>query len=292
MNIYDICFAILVVFIWGVNFVAAKVGLNHLPPILLMSLRFLLVALSLLPFLKKPECSWRTLFILALSYGLAYHSLLFTAVWMGIDVSTSVIAAQLNVPFTSILGVWFLDDKIGWRRLLGMIIAFSGIIIIFGNPVVTQHPIAFLMLIAAAWCWAIFNVQLKMIKEYSILNLLGWISILATPMLFLTSYLFEGAQWHQLWLVDKNDIFSLAYMSILATVCGFGLWSHLLKRHPVSQVAPFSMLMPIFGVLAASLFLDEPLTWHKLWGGSLTLIGVALIILRRPHMTTGGAAVN
>lgn len=298
MPFKDICLATLVACIWGVNFVAAKIGLAHLPPLFLMGLRFLLVALLLLPFTKKPDCSWKSLLFMAVTYGTAYHALLFIAVWLGIDIATSVIAVQLNVPFTSILGIWLLNDKLGWRRIIGMVVAFIGIVIIFGSPQVMQHLLPFGMIVGAAWFWALFNIRLKSLQVSSILGVLAWVSLYTTPMLLVLSLLFETPHWMLLkeihftdW-ISLSDWISLTYMALLSTVCGFGLWSWLLKRHPVNQVAPFSMLMPLFGVLAARLFLKDPLSWHTIIGGMVTLVGVGFIVIRRPQMTTKGATVN
>lgn len=288
----DFCAALMVAMIWGVNFVAAKFGLHYFAPLELMGLRFLLVALVLLPFTGKPTFPLRKAFLVAVTYGLGYHALLFTGVWQGLDVATSIITVQLNVPFTSLLGVWFLHDRLGWHRIAGMIVAFLGIMIIVGSPNVLREPLAFLLVLGAAGCWALFNIQLKQLGSVNILSFLAWVSAFSAPMLFFLSWLIEPPQLPLLAHTPLAAIGSIFYMALLSTVVGFGMWFRLLHRYSVHQIVPFSMLMPVFGIIAAILTLDEPLSWHVGVGGVLTLIGVAIIVLRRPKAVAEGAVTN
>jgi O-acetylserine/cysteine efflux transporter len=84
----------------------------------------------------------------------------------------------------------------------------------------------------------------------------------------------------------------LAFQSLLVTLVGYGVWYRMMRNFPVNQVMPFTLLIPLFGVLSGILFLDEPLTWFMLIGGAATLAGVAICVIRRPALveasTKGG----
>jgi O-acetylserine/cysteine efflux transporter len=64
---------------------------------------------------------------------------------------------------------------------------------------------------------------------------------------------------------------------------GYGVWYSLMAKHPVSQVVPYSLLIPVFGLTFTHLAFTEPLTMQFILGGLCTIIGVAIIILRRPE---------
>ena len=288
----DILLAITVALIWGVNFVMAKFGLHHFPPLFLMGIRFALVAAVLLPFSLKPRVRLRDIFLLSVTYGVGYHALLFTAVYMGIDVATSIVSVQMNVPFTSLIGALYLKDHLGWRRILGMVIAFAGIILIVGSPTVLSHKLAFAMVIMAAFCWAMFNVHVKTLGKIDILPFLAWVSLFTAILLFTISAGCEHGQLQALMTTTPMAALSIIYMAILSTIVAFGLWFYLLHHYSVHQVVPFSMLMPVFGIVAAIIMLHEQLSWHVALGGAVTIVGVTIIVLRRPKLVAEGAAVS
>jgi O-acetylserine/cysteine efflux transporter len=292
MRITDILLAIIVTLIWGINFVATKYGLYHFPPIFLMGLRFAVVAIVLVPFVPRPNIPFKHLYFASLTQIVGYHALLFTAVWKGTDISTSAITIQLNVPITAILGVYFLKDKLHWRRITGMIIAFMGIVLVVGSPDVVENKNGFWLLVASAACWAIFNVHLKMLGSIKVLPLMAWSSLISIPHLFILSYIFEPINKEMMHVIPMSAIYSVLYMSLLSTIVGFGIWFYLLKRHPVNQVAPFSLLVPVFGIISAVICLGETLTWQIATGGIITLIGVAIIVIRRPQVVAEGSALN
>ncbi len=114
---------VLVILIWGFNFAMVKIGLLDLPPLLLTSLRFLGVAVILVPFVKPPKGRFKDIIVISLVLGVAHFALMFNGL-RGLDASTAAISIQLQVPFASLLAAVFLKDKLGWRRALGMAIAF------------------------------------------------------------------------------------------------------------------------------------------------------------------------
>jgi O-acetylserine/cysteine efflux transporter len=293
MSLSHIVLGLLVALLWGVNFVAVKIGLQQFPPILFMAMRFAVVALCLIPWMGKPKLPLKTLLFMALSYGTAYHGLLFTGVYQGISIASSIIAIQLNVPFTALLSYLVYREPLGWQRAMGMIIAFAGVVCLVGSPDIGLHPMAFFMVVGAAFFWAVFNVHLKKIGPTSVMSLLGWVSVFTVPMLLSISLLVERPDLaHFAAHLTVPALGGLLYTSLLSTVVGFGLWSYLLRFHSVNHIAPFSLLMPLFGIVASVYFLDEHLSLYGWLGGTLTIIGVALVVSHSRKRDVKGAAVN
>jgi O-acetylserine/cysteine efflux transporter len=275
---------LLVMMIWGFNFVVVKFGLMLMPPFTFMALRFFIVSLMLLPFIKLPP-RWRELAALSVTLGILHFSLMFTGL-RHIDASTAAIAIQLQVPFAALLAAYFFKDRIGWRRSFGMAVAFGGVALIAGEPRFQGGYLPLILVIGAACVWAFANVQIKRIgNAMDVMTLNGWIAALAFPQLLLVALLIEGnpieiVPWDHwgVWGV-------LAYQSLLVTVLGYSIWYRMMRIFPVNQVMPFTLSVPLFGVLAGILLLGEPLTWFMVIGGIATLAGVAICVIRRPALT-------
>jgi len=110
------------------------------------------------------------------------------------------------------------------------------------------------------------------------LHLMIWISALSTPFLFLLSFFFEAEaiaqiQWAE---ITAKTYFSLGYLSFVATLIGFGIWTWLLRQYEAAQVAPFSLMVPIFGLASAHIFLNEIITETTLIAACFILAGLCL----------------
>jgi O-acetylserine/cysteine efflux transporter len=268
--------------VWGLNFAVAKIGLQQLPPILMMALRFFLVALLMVPFVKPPTGHWRQVLLISFTLGLVHFSLLFLGL-VDIDAATAALTIQLQVPFATILAAIFLKDRFGWRRSLGLAIAFVGVAIIAGEPRLEGRygPLGFV--VAGAFVWAVANIQIKMLDGVGGLTLNAWIALFAAPQLAVASWFLENGQLAALAAADWRAAASVAYQAIGAFILGYGTWQWLLRQYKVSQAMPFTLLVPFFGVLSGVVVLGEDLTFALVGGGLLTVLGVAIIVIRRPQ---------
>jgi O-acetylserine/cysteine efflux transporter len=292
VKIKDIFLAILIALVWGLNFVVAKIGLHYFPPILLMGLRFSVVALCLLPVYARVTVQHKSIFQMAVIYGLGYHGLVFTGLWQGLSVGAGVIAVQMHVPFTALLGIWWLKDPLGWRRAIGMAIAFTGMVILVGTPSVTKHLQGFILVLLGAGCWAVYNIQVKQLKT-PVMPFLTWFSFYSALLLIGGSLVIEEGAARLFTSIPPYPVIgSLLYMALCTTLIGLGLWSHLIGKYSVHQVTPFSMLAPVFGILGAIVMLGEPLTWQILVGGTIAISGVSIIVIRRPEIVAKGEALS
>lgn len=270
--------------LWGINFAVAKIGLQQLPPMLFMASRFALVALLLLPFAKRPTGQWRAVFVIAVTLGLLHFSFMFHGL-KTVDAGTASIAIQLQVPFASLLAAIFFQDKLGWRRALGMAIAFCGVAVIAGEPRLEGQYLALAFVVTASFIWSIANVQIKLLKDIDGVTLNAWVAAFATPMLIVASLLTEDGQWQALSEADFWAYFAIVYQAVVVVAIGYGYWYWLMRRYQINQIMPATLLVPPFGVLAGVVFLDESLTVTLVAGGLMTIAGVGIIILRRPKTT-------
>ena len=107
----------------------------------------------------------------------------------------------------------------------------------------------------------------------------------AAPQLALASLLLEENQFAALSAADGWVYFAILYQAIVIVVIGYGIWYWLLGRYDMNQAMPFTLLVPLFGVMSGVVFLGESLSLHFVIGGLLTIVGVGVIVLRRPKVT-------
>ena len=273
-----------IMLLWGINFAVAKIGLQQLPPIFLIASRFLLVALLLLPFAKRPEGQWGAIIAIAFTLGLLHFSFMFNGL-KTVDAATAAIAIQLQVPFASLLAALFFKDRLGWRRALGMAIAFIGVAVVAGEPRLGGQYLALGLIITASFIWSIANVQIKQLDPIDGVSLNAWVAVFATPLLFGASLILEDGQWEAVRQADFWAYFAVVYQAVAVVVVGYGFWYWLMRRYQINQIMPATLLVPPIGVLSGVVFLGESLTVNLIAGGLMTVVGVAIIIIRRPKTT-------
>lgn len=281
MKLRHAAIAVLVAVLWGFNFGVAKIGLEQLPPVFMMALRFALVALVLVPFAPLPRGRVRELFALSFSLGAIHFPLMFTGL-KGIDAAAAAIAVQTQVPFSAVIAAIVFKDRLGWRRMLGMVVAFAGVGILAGEPHFAGSFWPLTMIIVASFVWAVANVQMKFLGDLNGFAVSGWMSLFAVPQLAAVSLVLERGQLDALASADWRAYGAVAYTAICVTILGYGLWYRLLHRYPVNQTMPFSLLVPVFGVVSGIVVLGEPLLPSVIVGGLLTIGGVGVIVVRRP----------
>ena len=276
----DLAMALAVPLIWGMGVVFAKAAIEHFPPILLMAFRFSLTALLLVWFVEPPIRYFKQIFLIALISAAVQYSFTFNGL-VGLDASTAALMIQLEVPFLVILAAIFLKERPGWRKTLGIVIAFSGAVIIYGEPNLEGQEFYLVLVILGGLSWAIGQVMVRHLGVLDGKTMLAWVSVFAAPQLFLFSYLIEDDQLAYIasagWIVWGT----VAYLGIVMTAIGYGFWYSLVLRHPINRVGPFLLLLPVFSVLGGVLLLDEEIEFQVLSGGAIIILGVASILTER-----------
>ncbi len=280
----DIAIALFIMLLWGLNFVVAKIGMQHTPPIFFVALRFFLVALLLVFFVPMPRGRLWGIFALSVVLGSLHFTLMFNAM-KALDAGTASVVVQLQVPFAALLAALIFKDRLGWRSIAGMVLAFAGVILIAGEPRLAGNLFYVGLVVAAAFFFAVANIQMKKLGDVDASVINAWTAVFATPQLFLISAVLEHGQIEALRQIDWPFIGSLFYQAVIMVIVSYALWYGLLRRYPVGQVVPFMLLLPVLGVLTGAALLDEPITWYTVIGGLLTIAGVAVIVLRRARVT-------
>ena len=275
--------AIAVVLIWALNFIVGKVAVMQLPPLLMMAVRFALVAALLAPFLRPMTGRWPLVAAIAVVLGGLHFGLMFSGL-RGVGAGPAAIAIQLTVPFSALLALLFYREKLGLWQLAGMAVAFVGIYLLAGEPTHAPSLPHFLMVVAAAFAWAVANVLIKRLGPVNPFTLNAWVALLACPQLLLASLLTEQGQVAALQAANWRAWAAIVYMAVGASIIAYGLWYHLIGKHPMNNIVPMTLLSPVLAVGLAIPLLGEPLTAPVLIGGSITLLGVAMIQFLRPRL--------
>lgn len=274
----DIPLALLVVVIWGLNFIVINVGLRDLPPILFTALRFGVAAVPLVFFIKPPQVRLPLIAGFALFQFACQFTLLFYGMHFGFPPGLASLVIQLQAFFTIGLAVLLLGERPRTSQLLGALVAFSGMGLVGLHLQARATLIGFFLVICAGLCWGIANIFTKKIGKVDSLALVVWASALAAPPLLLVSLAFEG--WPAWVLAARHlqagSVAAILYQAFPNTIIGYGIWSHLMRKYPTATIAPFSLLVPVVGILSAAYVVHEPLQWWKIMAGLLVLGGLAL----------------
>ncbi|MEU6578053.1 EamA family transporter [Streptomyces sp. NPDC046805] len=273
--------AVLVAAVWGVNFTVIEVGLGHFPPLLFSALRFLAAALPAVFLVGRPKVAWKWVVAVGLVLGVAKFGLLFIGMDAGMPAGLSSLVLQIQAVFTALIAFAVLGERPTWLRLSGMAVALSGVGLAAVDEGATGPIGAFALVIGAAACWGVSNVITRKASPPDALNFMVWVSTVPVLPLLALSLLTEGPSrdLSALRALDWQGAGALVYVAWVSTVFGFGAWGWLLHRHPASTVAPFSLLVPVFGMSSAALFLNEPVSGMR-WGAAALLVGgVALTSL-------------
>jgi O-acetylserine/cysteine efflux transporter len=274
----DVALAVLVAAIWGCNFVAISVGLDHLPPLLFNALRFTAAAFPAVLLVRRPRVPWRWIISVAVVLCVIKFSLLFFGMAAGMPAGLSSLVLQSQAVFTMLLAVILLRERPGRRQWTGLAVAAAGIGVVAWRLGPQRPLVAFLLVIGSALAWGLSNVAIKKAAPADMLSFIVWVSAVASPMLLALSFLVDGPAMNlaALRTFDWGAAAAIGYIAFLSTIVGFGLWGLLIHRHGASTVAPFSMLVPFFGMASAALFLDETIHATDIVGGVLVVGGVLL----------------
>ena len=297
MTPIHIALAVLVAFIWGVNFTFIAWALESFPPLMLTALRFLFTAVPLVLFLKPPKFN-RTLFIYAIGTFVMQYAFVFTAMHLGASAGLTALLLQVQIFITVLLAYVILGESVGRMQIIGMVIGVLGLGVIAFNLGGDMPLVGFICILIAAIGWSFGNIASKQASTQKIssmsgalsannnnkasalsaLSLVVWGGLIACIVLTLSSLLFENEAWTLATLTQASfkSWLSLGFIVYISTLIGFGLWAHLLSQNIASKVVPFALLVPIFGMATSVLFTGEIVTWWKMLAMVLILSGLIL----------------
>ncbi|WP_169566154.1 DMT family transporter [Sneathiella limimaris] len=280
MSLPHIALALIINVIWGFSFVAAKVAMGQYSPLMFTTLRFILVALLLIPFLKPVAGRMKAIFLISMLVGVMHFTLLYMGLNVAGGVSAVAITIQLVAPFSLILAVVFLGETIRWKRILGLLLAFIGVLILGFDPVVFNYLEGVGLVAGAAMCMAGGIILMRKATGVGTMQMQGWIALFSFPLLLSFSLIFEENHIQQITALHWEPVTALLFTVVATTIIAHGSWYYLLQRYPVSVLTPYGLLAPLFGVGFGVFLFEEPITWRFMVGGGVTLLGVLIINLR------------
>jgi len=174
--------------------------------------------------------------------------------------------------------VLLFNERVQFQQLIALAISFVGIGIIAVQGDTDATSIGLGVILIAALSWAAGNLVAKHAGKVNIIAFIAWSSVFAVPPLALMSYYFEGLEAINQGLVSSSwQAWSIVlWQTIGNTLLGYGLWNLLLQRHAAALVAPWALLVPVFGMSASSLVLGESMPWWKWLAATLIIAGLVL----------------
>ncbi|MEY8879766.1 MAG: EamA family transporter [Leptothrix sp. (in: b-proteobacteria)] len=285
MSRADYLRALVVVVIWGSNFVVMKLGLIGLNPMLLGALRFAAASLPWVFILRAPRLPWRHVAAYGLLQGLGQFGLLFTALQLGMPAGMASVVMQTQAFFTLLLAGPVLGERVQRHQALGLVLAAGGLVLIgaaHGEGPGQMTLIGFVLTVGAGLMWASSNLVVRLAgrinADYDPVAFIAWSSLMPVlPFLALSAWgIGAAATWQQLRGIGWTGLGVVLFLGWLATLLAYSLWTRLLKRHPVARVAPFSMLVPLIGLLAAWLAFGERLNLLQWIGTGAVMAGLVV----------------
>ncbi|WP_417323403.1 EamA family transporter [Deinococcus navajonensis] len=270
--------ALLITLIWGVNFVVIKWSVADAPPLLVAALRFLIAAVPAVWFVPRPAVPSRILWGYGLAVGVVQFGLLYLAIELGMSAGMGSLLMQTQAFFTAILAARLLGERIAPWQAVGMTLAFGGMAVIgvVAGADVPAWPL--LLTLVAALGWSVSNLLVRASGSANVFSLVIWSSLIPPVPLALLAGLTSG--WDRVLhtLIHGSWAFwgAVLFMGLGNTVLGFGIWAALIQRHGASRVAPLSLLVPVFGMLASALVLHEGFPAGKAAGAALVFVGLLL----------------
>jgi O-acetylserine/cysteine efflux transporter len=274
--------AVLVAVVWGINFVVIDEGLAGMPPLLLVSLRFLLVAFPLVFFVPRPATDWRNVVAVGSFMSLFQFALLYLGLHLGMPAGLASLVLQAQVIFTIALAAVVLGERATRRQVLGATVGMAGLAVVAIGRSTGAPVLPVLVTIAAALSWAIGNVLSRRARVASGLSLVVWSALVVPVPAFGLALLLDGPGpvGHALTHLTGAAVFATVYTAVGASLLGYAIWNSLLARYPAGAVVPYILLVPVVGIAASWIVQGEAPDAVELIGGAIMLIGVGAAVLR------------
>ena len=278
MKARHLLLAIAITAIWGANFSVIKLGLTSVDPFILAGIRFTLCALPAIFFIPKPDVPWRYIMGYGLVFGIGLWGVVNLGIQSGLSAGIASLVLQFSAFFTILLGSWLFKESISRFQYAGMGLALCGLLSIVSivDGTVTTAGLTLVLLGAVAWSAA--NVINKKAKTTQVFAFLVWSSAFSPIPLFALDYVVNGSTGYSALVnqLDYRAVLSILFQVYPNTLFGYWVWNSLLKRYPVSTVAPLSLLVPVFGLLGSAMIFNETLSLNKIAAVVLIVSGLGV----------------
>jgi O-acetylserine/cysteine efflux transporter len=286
----DILLSTLLVTLWGVNFTVIKLGLDGVPSMLLVSLRFLLTSFPAIFFVKKPKTELKYIILYGLTVGVGQFACLFYAMQIGMPAGIASIVLQIQAFISPLMAMSFLNEKLNSKHIIGLLISAAGLTFIamasIGNNINSVPVLAFILMLAAPAFWAASNIIARIASDkaaikgekLNMVSMVVWSELVPPVPMMILALILDTPETILNALINLNatSIFAVFYLAYAATLIGYGIWSILIASYPMSMVAPIPLLVPIVALLSARIVLSEQLSPLQWTGFIVILTGLAI----------------
>lgn len=274
----DFLLAVLVTFIWGVNFSVIKLGLIDLDPFILSGMRFLLCAVPLVFFIKKPEVHIKYLVSYGLLFGVGLWGIVSLGIYFGISAGMASLVLQMSAFLTVILGAILLNETIDITKKIAFAIALFGLALIISVTDGSVTTLGLILVLIAAISFSLTNIIVKIAQTKNLFSFIVWSSLFSPIPLFVLAYLTNGEIVFTNFFENLTNtaIFSILFQVYPTTLLGYWIWNTLIHKYPVSSVAPLSLLIPIFGIAGSYFIFDEKIGIIKIIASFLIILALAI----------------
>lgn len=266
MKVRHLLLAISITALWGVNFSVIKLGLTSVDPLILAGIRFTLCALPAIFFIAKPDVQWRYIIGYGLVFGIGLWGIVNLGIKSGLSAGIASLVLQFSAFFTILLGSWIFKETISRFQYAGMGLALCGLLSILSIVDGTVTAVGLILVLLGALAWSAANVINKKARTTQVFAFLVWSSAFSPIPLFALDYAVNGSAGYSALLdqLDYHAVLSILFQVYPNTLLGYWVWNSLLKRYPVSTVAPLSLLVPVFGMLGSAVIFNENLSVNKI----------------------------
>lgn len=267
--------------VWAINFLTSAIALKEFPPLLFTALRFVPLALLLIPWMKPPaKGQWPRLVAVGLCIGVLHFGLSFWALRLAGDLSSPAIVMQSYIPMSAVLAVIVLREQIGWRTWTGIATSFAGVLVLGFDPLVLDAPASLLLMLISAFCLALGTVLMRGLGGVNAIAMQGWTAVFALAPLLLWSAAVEHGQIDALRNASWAAWGGALYAALLSSLFGHGAFYWLVQRHPVSTLTPYLLLTPVLAIGLGIVFWGDQPGPRLYLGGAMVLAGVLIIAVR------------
>lgn len=283
VTVRDRLLAVVVAVLWGANFIAIHVGLEHFQPLFLAGLRMLVLAVPTVLLVPRPRVPLRWLVGYGLGFGTVQFLFLFLGMYAGMPTGLASLVLQASGPFTLVLGALLLRERVTPRQWAGIGVAVLGLGCIALARAQSAALLPVVLTLLGALGWAAGNLCSRLAQRdgeaVDPLHLTLWMTVVPPVPMLAASAVVEGpGAWGDVVAMVTPDgvagLVALVYLSLVATVLAAGIWTGLMRRYPAGLVAPHSLLVPVVGMSLAMVLLGERPSVTELVAGAVVVGGV------------------
>lgn len=276
--------------VWALNTLAIKYSVEAIPPLAAVCVRYCIVLLVCLPWLRWLPGRMGIILVTGVIAGALFFGLGGVSFAVADNVAALAVAGQLGVPFSLILAVIFLRERIRWKRIAGIALCFAGVAILGFDPSIVHERLGLVLTVAASFLWAVGSLLFRKLAGVHPLTIHGWLALVSAPLLAAASLWLEPGALATVPSLPLSTFGWLAYSAIGASIIGHAGMSWLLQRYPVTVIAPLTLPTPLLSVIVAVIAFDTPVTAGMVVGGALTMVGLAIVTLRTAAKREAAAA--